>query len=51
MINLALERTYEKIVQKVAPRDGIILGGTWDHDDWSLTSNPETDNRDTSGVC
>lgn len=22
-------------------RDGIILGGTWDHDDWSLTPNPE----------
>ena len=21
--------------------DGIILGGTWDHDDWSLTPNPE----------
>ncbi len=21
-------------------RDGIILGGTWDHDDWSLTPNP-----------
>lgn len=20
--------------------DGIILGGTWDHDDWSLTPNP-----------
>jgi len=22
-------------------RDGIILGGTWDHDDWSLIPNPE----------
>ncbi len=22
-------------------RDGIILGGTWDHDDWSLVPNPE----------
>ncbi len=22
-------------------RDGIILGGTWDHDDWSLTPDPE----------
>src|SRR6185436_15028731 len=22
-------------------RDGIILGGTWDHDDWSLTTNPD----------
>jgi glycine/D-amino acid oxidase-like deaminating enzyme len=22
-------------------RDGIILGGTWDHGDWSLTPNPE----------
>ena len=22
-------------------RDGIILGGTWDHDDWSLSPNPE----------
>ncbi|HEU4835716.1 MAG TPA: FAD-dependent oxidoreductase [Pyrinomonadaceae bacterium] len=22
-------------------RDGIILGGTWDHDDWSLNPNPE----------
>lgn len=21
-------------------RDGIVLGGTWDHDDWSLTPNP-----------
>jgi D-amino-acid oxidase len=21
--------------------DGIILGGTWDHDDWSLTPDPE----------
>ena len=22
-------------------RDGILLGGTWDHDDWSLTPNPD----------
>ncbi|HKG48515.1 MAG TPA: FAD-dependent oxidoreductase [Pyrinomonadaceae bacterium] len=22
-------------------RDGIVLGGTWDHDDWSLTPNSE----------
>ena len=22
-------------------RDGIVLGGTWDRDDWSLTPNPE----------
>jgi D-amino-acid oxidase len=22
-------------------RDGIILGGTWDHDEWSLTPDPE----------
>jgi D-amino-acid oxidase len=22
-------------------RDGIILGGTWDHDNWSLEPNPE----------
>ena len=22
-------------------RDGVVLGGTWDHDDWSLTPNPE----------
>jgi len=22
-------------------RDGIILGGTWDHEDWSLTPKPE----------
>ena len=22
-------------------RDGVILGGTWDHDDWSLAPNPE----------
>ena len=25
-------------------RDGIILGGTWDHDDWSLTPNAEQAN-------
>ena len=23
-------------------RDGIILGGTWDHDDWNLNPDPET---------
>lgn len=22
-------------------RDGVVLGGTWDHDDWSLTPNPD----------
>ncbi len=22
-------------------RDGIVLGGTWDHDNWSLTPDPE----------
>ena len=22
-------------------RDGVVLGGTWDHDDWSLAPNPE----------
>ncbi len=22
-------------------RDGIVLGGTWDHDDWSLAPHPE----------
>ena len=22
-------------------RDGIVLGGTWDHDDWNLNPNPE----------
>jgi glycine/D-amino acid oxidase-like deaminating enzyme len=22
-------------------RDGIVLGGTWDHDDWSLAPDPE----------
>jgi len=22
-------------------RDGIVLGGTWDHDDWSLNPDPE----------
>jgi len=25
-------------------RDGIILGGTWDHGDWSLESNAEQAN-------
>lgn len=25
-------------------RDGIVLGGTWDHDNWSLTPNPEQAN-------
>lgn len=23
-------------------RDGIILGGTWDHDNWNLNADPET---------
>ena len=22
-------------------RDGVVLGGTWDHDDWSLAPNPD----------
>ena len=22
-------------------RDGVVLGGTWDHDDWNLNPNPE----------
>ena len=22
-------------------RDGIVLGGTWDHDDWNLNPDPE----------
>jgi D-amino-acid oxidase len=26
-------------------RDGIILGGTWDHDDWSLSPKPEQTTR------
>jgi len=26
-------------------RDGIILGGTWDHDDWDLEPDPETTTR------
>jgi glycine/D-amino acid oxidase-like deaminating enzyme len=26
-------------------RDGIVLGGTWDHNDWSLTPNAEQANR------
>lgn len=26
-------------------RDGIVLGGTFDHDDWSLTPNPEQANH------
>jgi D-amino-acid oxidase len=26
-------------------RDGIILGGTWDHGDWSLAPNPEQTTR------
>ena len=26
-------------------RDGIILGGTWDHEDWSLEPNPEQTTR------
>lgn len=26
-------------------RDGIVLGGTWDHGDWSLAPNPEQANQ------
>ena len=26
-------------------RDGIVLGGTWDHGDWSLAPNPEQANH------
>ena len=26
-------------------RDGIILGGTWDHDDWSLNTRSRTGHR------
>jgi glycine/D-amino acid oxidase-like deaminating enzyme len=26
-------------------RDGIVLGGTWDHDDWNLEPDPETTTR------
>jgi glycine/D-amino acid oxidase-like deaminating enzyme len=26
-------------------QDGIILGGTWDHDDWSLTPKAKHTNR------
>jgi hypothetical protein len=26
-------------------RDGIILGGTWDHDDWSLAPNADQTNE------
>ena len=26
-------------------RDGILLGGTWDHDDWNLEPDPETTTR------
>jgi D-amino-acid oxidase len=26
-------------------RDGIVLGGTWDHNDWSLTPNAEQANQ------
>jgi len=25
-------------------RDGVVLGGTWDHDNWSLTPDPEQAN-------
>ena len=25
----------------VSERDGIVLGGTFDHDDWSLPPNPQ----------
>jgi glycine/D-amino acid oxidase-like deaminating enzyme len=30
-------------------RDGIILGGTFDHDDWSLEPNPEQSNQILNG--
>ena len=30
-------------------RDGIILGGTWDHDNWSLTPDPEQANQILQG--
>lgn len=30
-------------------RDGIILGGTWDHDDWSLDPDPEQTNQILTG--
>jgi D-amino-acid oxidase len=29
--------------------DGIILGGTWDHDNWSLAPNPEQSRRILEG--
>ena len=30
-------------------RDGIILGGTWDHDNWSLDPDPEQTNQILTG--
>lgn len=30
-------------------RDGIVLGGTWDRDDWSLAANPEHTTRILEG--
>jgi D-amino-acid oxidase len=30
-------------------RDGIVLGGTWDHDNWSLEPNPEQARRIIEG--
>ncbi|HKY30017.1 MAG TPA: FAD-dependent oxidoreductase [Pyrinomonadaceae bacterium] len=30
-------------------RDGIILGGTWDHGNWSLNPNPEQTNQILAG--
>ena len=30
-------------------RDGIVLGGTFDHDDWSLAPNPEQTTRILEG--
>jgi glycine/D-amino acid oxidase-like deaminating enzyme len=30
-------------------RDGIILGGTWDHENWSLEPNPEQTNQILAG--
>jgi D-amino-acid oxidase len=30
-------------------RDGIILGGTWDYENWSLEPNPEQTNQILTG--
>jgi D-amino-acid oxidase len=32
---------YQTSAYMFPRRDGIVLGGTWDHDDWSLDPNPE----------